>query len=1026
MRFWGKKTEKQMPSRGVARAAAAGASREELLREVLKDLIENGNADRLGVWVAADPEPSPPGEAPGILQGLVWDREIVETPKEWSRLSVEALLLEDVLSAGKSVEQDMGDVPERPIIGPLVGLRRVLWIPVARSGQLKGVLLAGGRGKQIAISREHAESVAAELALAVQLEEENRIARLRNADLSFARQHLGAQGGEISTETLLLNLVDSCTRTAKGEDGPGAVFAVIGALAEERTKSGGRKEIEFRWSSGEPAWTHAVNSEPLASVWQQALEARSINGSEPPGTWARGSVARIVAFPLESEGRLVGAMVAGIPVGAASLAMLERLEFRASLAAAALERRERKRGESRRADWQQALLDSSSEAIFILDEAARIAASSRAARDLTGEAPKGDPAHPASPGRTGPSLWACDHFAELFQGRDRAQVETWLRKTLGGEFAAHPAQENSLLAELHNGVSVRVRMAPVAPGGGATVVLEPLADRASARQEDHAEIELRSVLEWLEEGVVLFDTGENVRFMNTRFEQIVGLAAEESGTIKTLDQLIARLAGQAAEPEPFAERWRELARGINGGVREELQMVRPAPRILERAARPLLDAIGRPLGHVEIYRDLTAQRVFQSKLLQTEKLAALGQMVSGIAHELSNPLTSILGYAQRLLVRQDVSGRKDEARHIYQEAERAGTILRQLLLNARETLPERRLVSLNQIALRAMELQRFSLAAEKIRVEIDLDPVLPFVFGDSGRLQQVLMNLMGNARQALEQRGSGGTIRVRSKRFGERRVLLEVEDDGPGIPAAILARIFDPFFTTKPAGIGTGLGLAIVLSIVREHGGQVHVQSPPQGGALFQIELPSAAEVPKEKAAAGSSSQEEKSLYSQTTLDAGPGNPSAVAPEPSGTGKGGRVLVVEDEPTVARLIADVLEDEGFQVDVLMDGRGAVDHAARQLYDLVVCDMKMPGLDGQHFYKALVRARSPLRERFLFVTGDIVSAHTHEFLLQNKLPHVAKPFRVEELTEKVHRVLEGKFHGEPPPAVVARKNVARNG
>src|SRR5207245_4952871 len=198
-----------------------------------------------------------------------------------------------------------------------------------------------------------------------------------------------------------------------------------------------------------------------------------------------------------------------------------------------------------------------------------------------------------------------------------------------------------------------------------------------------------------------------------------------------------------------------------------------------------------------------------------------------------------------------------------------------------------------------------------------------------------LMTRQGNARRAVEQRGSGGTIRVRSERLGERRGLREVEDDGPGIPAAILARIFDPFFTTKPVGIGTGLGLAIVLSIVREHGGQVHVQSPPQGGALFQIELPAAAEAPQEKAAA-SSLQEKKSLFSKTALAAEPAKPSADAPVLSQAGSSGRVLVVEDEPTVARLIADVLEDEGFQVDVLMAGRGALDRAARELYDLVVC------------------------------------------------------------------------------------------
>jgi len=132
------------------------------------------------------------------------------------------------------------------------------------------------------------------------------------------------------------------------------------------------------------------------------------------------------------------------------------------------------------------------------------------------------------------------------------------------------------------------------------------------------------------------------------------------------------------------------------------------------------------------------------------------------------------------------------------------------------------------------------------------------------------------------------------------------------------------------------------------------------------------------------------------------------------------VLVVEDEPTVARLITDVLEDEGMHVDVLLDGRAALDLAARNPYDLVICDMKMPGLDGQHFYKSLERAKNPLRERFLFVTGEMVAAQTREFLERNHLPHVAKPFRVEELTEKVHGVLQAKVPGELSTAGVSKK------
>src|SRR5260370_26467062 len=379
-----------------------------------------------------------------------------------------------------------------------------------------------------------------------------------------------------------------------------------------------------------------------------------------------------------------------------------------------------------------------------------------------------------------------------------------------------------------------------------------------------------------------------------------GFTTVDAGKIKAVGGLIGRLQTHAAEPARFAERWRELARGIQGGVREELQMAHPAPRVIERAGRPVLDLLGRQLGRVEVYRDLTAQRVFHSKLLQTEKLAALGQMVSGVAHELSNPLTSIMGYAQRLLARQDLPGRTEEVRQIYQEAERAGTNLRQLLLNARETLPERRPVSLNQIVQRVMDLHRFSLAAEKIRVELDLAPALPFVKGDPGHLQQVLMNLVGNARHALEQHGQGGTIRLRTKRIAERRVLLEVADNGPGIPQAILARIFDPFFTTKPAGVGTGLGLAIALSVVREHDGQVHGSSPPQAGPVFQIELPAASDMAHDEPL-GSPLPALSSLHSGMPKPASSENRFGMT---SGSRRVARVLGVEDEPTVARLIAD--------------------------------------------------------------------------------------------------------------------------
>jgi signal transduction histidine kinase/FixJ family two-component response regulator len=779
MPIWGKKKpEDRPPEKGVVRAAAEGASREELMREAMRVLSKDSDADRLGVWLEPQPAQKEETSFPSSFRGMIWERGVEATPAEWARLSPEFPLPQELFT-GKSVEQNLGGPPARPMLGPLMEMRRAVWVPVGRTGRLRGVLLAGTRARQGALPQALLESVAAELLLAVELDEEQRMARERQADLDMAAEIMTALRKSGPESSILAKLADHCTEPGGHGRGLDAVFAVVGRRSVIPGGDSNAAEMTFPWKSGDPAWTHAVERGPLAGVWKKALEDRKVAGSERQSSWPRGGVGRVVALPLEAEGEMLGVLVAGLRPGGASLSVLARLEFRASLAAAALARERR---------------------------------------------------------------------------RD--------------------------------------------------------------------------------------------------------------------------------------------------------------------------DAAGRNLGRVEIYRDLTARRVLQSKLLQTEKLAALGQMVTGVAHELSNPLTTILGYAQRLLLRGDAAGRTEEARKIYQEAERASTILRQLLLNARETQPERRKVPLNQVVLQTVELQRFGLPAERIELHLELDPVPPSVYGDAGQLQQVLMNLVGNARQAIEESGKGGNIWVRTKRTDEGRVLLEVSDDGPGIPEAIMARIFDPFFTTKPAGVGTGLGLAIVLGIVREHGGQLKASSPPGGGAVFTIELPGASEAdssPSRLAEAG----EQRASLSRAEHAA---EPSHGAAHP-GTARPS-VLVVEDEPTVARLIADVLEDEGMSAEVLMDSRAALDRAAREHYDLVICDMKMPGLDGQNFYKALVRAGNSLRGRFLFVTGDVVASQTQKFLERYHLPHVAKPFRVEELTEKVKQVLAGKTPRRSmtvtTPAARTKKNAARKG
>jgi two-component system NtrC family sensor kinase len=299
------------------------------------------------------------------------------------------------------------------------------------------------------------------------------------------------------------------------------------------------------------------------------------------------------------------------------------------------------------------------------------------------------------------------------------------------------------------------------------------------------------------------------------------------------------------------------------------------------------DSEGRAIGWLELYTDVTGERQIQSKLLQTEKMAAVGQLVSGNAHELNNPLTATMGYGQLLLGHGLSPAQFSEANKIFQEAGRARRIVKNLLYFARENQPERTRVGLNETVERTLALRSYELKVENILVECNLAANLPETMADPYQLQQVVLNLLVNAEQALLQDRGQRRVRIRTRAAGENRIALEVSDDGPGVPREIASRIFDPFFTRKPSGVGTGLGLSIVYGIVKQHDGEVLLNNQTGAGAKFIVELPVVA-VPA-------------------------GQPTAAIPETQNIAipaSKGRILVVEDEPTVAQLIVDVLREEG--------------------------------------------------------------------------------------------------------------------
>jgi signal transduction histidine kinase/AmiR/NasT family two-component response regulator len=997
MRIFGRVPKQTSAGPNLLRLLASGARPPELVHEAVRVLLAETEADRAGVWMewaegVIEEETNTP-----MFRGFVMERSGDATPAEWKKLSMEAPLIREVISRREVMLLQLDGSLDGLSMGALLELRGVVCAAVQTEGRMRGIVLAGTRNKQVTLDKMMVERVATELAIVAQVEDERRRARERQEDAMTARRILEQFGSGESAEAVLAALAENCTNASKAENGPSAIFAVIGETSSPQQRDGPPSEdveqeripprIQASWRSGDGSWTNAIDRDPLLGLWRRALESRRVAGGEPESGVRE--VGRMVAFPLEGGGEPIGVLIAGMSASHTSLATLERLELRAALAAQALLQRKRNREAEQQRKWEKALLEGTEDALFLLDAHGRIQKLSQKARSLE------------SGGKPFGSMAACEpvQFADLFEANERSEIVTWLKQS-GTARGWQPAKRERLDYELANGRKVRLQGMAAAGEEISAVVLKPVPASKAEEKEHRAQTELRNVIEWLDEGVVLFDERQEVRAMNSRFAQMTGLTAEESTRTQSLHGLAARLANQTAEPEKFAAAWLGMARGSESGVRDELHLLLPTPRVLERAARPVLDRKGTRLGRIEIYRDLTAQRVFHSKLMQTEKLAALGQMVTSIAHELSNPLTSILGYAQRLAARSRASGAWQDAQQIVDEAERASTILKQLLLTAPNSRPERRKVLLNEIVKRTLELQNAGLCAEKIKVELDLDARLPFVLGEAGQLQQVLMNLIGNARQAIQETGQPGTILVRTTPAGGTHALLEVSDNGPGIPQAIVAKVFDPFFTTKPAGVGTGLGLSIVLGIVREHGGQVRVSSSPGGGATFSIELPAVPSDGSQNLPRITEAQRENAdeWRSEEAASDGPQLEGML-----GAWAGCRVLVVEDEATVAQLIADVLKDEGLEVEVLLDGREALRRASSEDYDLVICDMKMPDLDGEQFYRRLAKTENPLSRRVLFVTGDVLASHTRQFLQRNALAHLAKPFRVEELVEKVREV-----------------------
>jgi nitrogen-specific signal transduction histidine kinase/BarA-like signal transduction histidine kinase len=372
-------------------------------------------------------------------------------------------------------------------------------------------------------------------------------------------------------------------------------------------------------------------------------------------------------------------------------------------------------------------------------------------------------------------------------------------------------------------------------------------------------------------------------------------------------------------------------------------------------------------------------RDLYQQLLQAEKMAALGQTISGVAHELNNPLATILSWAERLSEKAVDDATRRGLDVILGESERAARIVRNLLTFARKRQSTRSLIDLNQVVRDTMALRAYEQRLSNIDVVAALASGLPPVFADAHQIQQVLLNLMINAEQAMLGAHGRGSLVIRTWHDAEHdAVALQVSDDGPGIPVEVKGKIFDPFFTTKETGKGTGLGLTVAYAIVQEHGGSIRAESPPAGGASFTVELPvsSVEAIPRHR-------------RSNTT---------------AGLTREARVLLVEDERALAMAVSEALTDAGLLVDHAGDGEEALARVRHGHYDLVICDLKMPKVDGISLYRAIAAATPALARRVIFVTGDVAGADAERFLEESGCTWLAKPFRLGDLLRSVRDAL----------------------
>ena len=524
--------------------------------------------------------------------------------------------------------------------------------------------------------------------------------------------------------------------------------------------------------------------------------------------------------------------------------------------------------------------------------------------------------------------------------------------------------------------AIGVRGEPGRYRGPDLALLEGLVSQASIALESARLVDLhddgrrswQEVVDAISPALCIVDRGGRIRRANRAFADLVNAPPAS---------LIGR-PWQAFAPPEWAT---ELQRALDQqGAGREVEL-RTGEQTYAVTAVPITSTDSSAV--VLLFDDQTERRRLQDQLIQSEKMSAIGQLIAGIAHDLNNPLASVVGFADYLTEVPNVPPPLREPLQVIQEeAERASNIVKNLLSFARKQEHQRRPTALKPLLDATFLLLRNNLMAYRVEASLEVEPDLPMPDIDPNQIQQVFVNLINNAAQAIASTGRPGTVVVRARRWLDG-VAVDVADDGPGMSEALAAQVFEPFFTTKPEGEGTGLGLSISQGIVREHGGRIMLSTEEDRGSVFTVQLPLAIQ------------------------------PTAPVPDEDQQAptRRLRVLVVDDEPHILHYMRATLEAWGHVPVVASDGAEALAVAEGDTFDLVISDLRMPRLSGREFYEELVRRRPELAARLVFSSGDTVRGDTLAFLESLDRPYLHKPFSLAELRDLLGEV--ARTHGPYP-------------